>query len=139
MKQIITENYCIQKFSNEFAQVIGCSYEHPLEYLDKIAQEPIFEKFEGEVIFDALLSNGYKASNQYIIISLINKKFGDTIKKVDVWKEIKLKNKNNLVSLAIKNGFAFWSSNLNILENGILTKEEIKDVKFYCQLWELIK
>ena len=128
-------DYFIQKIRENFIQVIGCSSKNPLEKIKNLRKESIFSGFEGNVLFDLLLCNGYAVSNQYIQLDFINNRFvAESLRVIDLWKEIANGNRNKNIQEAVRLGFDFWKRNPEILKQGILTEKEILKVLAYVNL-----
>ena len=97
--------------------VQSINYVNPVNELKDIANELYAYKYEGEVIFDLLLSNG-NSSNRFLISKFINHKF--VIKSF----------KKAIISQDIRNEIAnYYKNHSDYLSNSILTSFMIEEIK----------
>ena len=99
--------------------IVGNNYFGLSEYISDI--EVLLRKtnFTGNVIFDLLLANGYKARNRFMTSYFNGKNFI----------EPQIININNRNKIVIKHLESYYFSNIQILSNGILSKTEITIIK----------
>lgn len=90
--------------------VQSINYANPVNELKDIANELYAHKYEGEVIFDLLLTNG-NSSNRFLISKFINRKFVmKSFKKTDIPKDIRKE-----ITLYYKNHKDYLSNSISSL------------------------
>jgi hypothetical protein len=106
--------------NNSTIIVIGKSYYGISNYISDLEKELDRRQFRGEIIFDFLLSNGLRAKNRFMQ-SNYNGSIG-TIKicQIDI---IEHYYKKSIIN--------FYRENIEILHNGILLQNDIKNLKKY--------
>ncbi len=97
----------------EYALVIGTSYESPLSALPRIEEELRSMNYNGNVVFDLLLSNG-KASNRFVRLNFNRNSFDHNSFQV-VYKV-----GNDLQEISR----SFFRKNKELLNRGVLTDQE---------------
>ena len=109
--------YKIEYLTDGIVVVFSTAYINPIAYLSKIEEDLRDIKFDGQVIFDLLLSNGY-SSNRFVQATVkdsqINKSSIKILKTVD--------------SLLLKKSHDFYSKNRKFVENSILGEQEQKEL-----------
>ena len=97
----------------EYALVIGTSYESPLSALPSIEEELRSMNYNGNVVFDLLLSNG-KASNRFVRLNFDRNSFDHNSFQV-VYQV-----GNDLQEISR----SFFRKNKELLNRGVLTDQE---------------
>ena len=99
--------------------IVGNNYFGLGEYISDVEVLLRRTNFKGNVIFDLLLANGYKARNRFMTSYFDGKHFI----------EPQIININYRNEIIIKHLERFYFSNIQILSNGILSKTEITIIK----------
>lgn len=99
--------------------IIGKSYLGLSEYISILENKLKENNFKGNVIFDLLLSNGYKARNRFLVSHFNGMNFSEL--------HVTSINYKNTVFIKILEKYYF--NNLQILNNGILSKNDIMTIK----------
>lgn len=113
-----TAVYEIKLLNEMLGIVFSLSYENPLDYLTLINEELLKLRFSGSIYFDLLLSNG-QTSNRYIFARV---KDGCVVLN-------SLSVKKQVPPEITKESAKFYLKSLNILQNGILSEDEILSFK----------
>jgi hypothetical protein len=113
-----TAVYEIKLLNEMLGIVFSLSYENPLDYLTLINEELLKLRFSGSIYFDLLLSNG-QTSNRYIFARV--KDGCVVLNSLSVKKQVPLE--------ITKESAKFYLKSLNILQNGILSEDEILSFK----------
>lgn len=101
--------------------VVGKTYVGVSAFLSELEAELNQRHFHGEIFFDLLLSNGLDAKNRFLQSNFYEAKFMDfQICSHDI---IKLRCEQRIAN--------FYRTNINILYNGILLRNDIEKVKQY--------
>jgi len=98
--------------------VIGRSYSGLSEYISDVEHLLCNASFRGNVIFDLLLANGYRAKNRFIT-SYFNGKY---------FIELHVTNITQKDVQIIKYLEKYYFDDLQILSNGILSKKDINSI-----------
>jgi len=117
----MSESYEILKINSDLFPIliIGKNYHGLDDYISELEIELQKKNYKGKVIFDFLLSNGYKSTNRFMY-SLFNGKFFNEIH----YYQIDTRNK-----IIIRNIKKYFTENEHLLSNGILSKKEIEMIK----------
>ena len=99
--------------------IIGKTYQGLDDYILELEVELQKENYKGNVIFDFLLSNGYKSPNRFMC-SLFN---GNILNELHNY-EIDSRNEQIIIKLK-----SFFIKNEQLLSKGILSKKEIEIIK----------
>lgn len=95
--------------------VINKTYYTISYFLNELEIELEKNNFQGNILFDLLLSNGLYSKNRFLTTTFLNHKIDDNNIQI----------KENLESNYLKKISNFYKENLNIIESGILQKTEI--------------
>jgi len=110
----------IRTKSNNFPIIIvGKNYHGLGVFIGELAQLLKKRKFKGNVIFDLLLANGYKAKNRFMSSHFDGSEFHEP-HTVGI---------DSINSKIVKKLEKFYFSNQEVLSNGILSKNEITIIK----------
>lgn len=92
------------------------SYNNPINNLDLVAKELRKYKYEGNVIFDLLLSTG-NTSNRFLVSKFLNKNFDkNSFKKAKISPRVK-----NEITI-------YYKDHIEFLKNSILPKSIIQKI-----------
>ncbi len=92
------------------------SYNNPINNLNQVAKELRKYKYEGNVIFDLLLSTG-NTSNRFLVSRFLNRNFETkSFKKTQISPKIK-----NEITI-------YYKDNIEFLKNSILPKSTIQKI-----------
>jgi hypothetical protein len=105
--------YRIEFVAEDFIVIFCTTYVNPISYLRSIETELKNRSFNGKVIFDLLLSNGY-TSNRFIQAKVVNHKIDKNSMKVV----------NSVSDFILEKSREFYIKNKNFVEDSSLIDEE---------------
>ena len=103
----------IKKISNDLLMVFTTSYRNPINYLDYVKKELSNFDFNGRMIFDLLLANGFN-SNRFVRVEVKNSEIKKSSMSI-------MKKVNTLI---LENSFKFYEENSHLLNNSILSEPD---------------
>lgn len=116
----IKELYHIERISEQVVIIFCTTYINPISYLPIIERELSKINFNGQIIFDLLLSNGY-SSNRFVKADVCNSKVNR--------REMSVINSSILDESIVSKIYEFYKSHPYIVErNNILLDEEKYDL-----------
>ncbi|MBE9009275.1 type II toxin-antitoxin system RnlB family antitoxin [Pseudanabaenaceae cyanobacterium LEGE 13415] len=110
------ELYQIERIADETAVVFGTTYINPISYLPAIEEDLGKLGFSGQIVFDLLLSNGFRP-NRFVEADVIEAKISrPSMRVVEI---------SSLDETVIEKTYEFYKSHPNLVEsNNILMEEE---------------
>ncbi|MCX5982516.1 MAG: type II toxin-antitoxin system RnlB family antitoxin [Nostocales cyanobacterium LacPavin_0920_SED1_MAG_38_18] len=113
-----TQNfYRIESISEEFVVIFCTTYVNPIAYLPSIETDLKNRAFNGKIIFDLLLANGY-TSNRFVQAKVVNH-------KID---RVSMKVVNSVSDFILKKSREFYINNRNFVEDSSLMDEEQQEL-----------
>lgn len=114
----MSQSYEIIEVNSELFQIliIGKTYHGLDEYISELEIELKTRNFTGQVIFDFLLSNGYKSTNRFMC-SLFNCSFFNELHNYQI------DSRHEVIIRELKQ---YYFNNEHLFSQGILSKKEIQ-------------
>jgi hypothetical protein len=109
--------YRIEPLSDKFVVIFCTTYVNPISYLPSIENDLKKALFNGKVIFDLLLANGY-TSNRFIQASVVDNKIDKGSMKVI----------NRVSNLVLEKSREFYKNNRSFIEDSSLTDKEQQEL-----------
>lgn len=120
---ITNDHYKIRKNTDTTVVVFCTSYENPTAYLSSIEEDLRKIQFEGDIIFDLLLSNGYN-SNRFVRARFDNYKIDRLSMKVIKFVDIS----SDLLDKIHK----YYQDNPQFVEDSVLLEKEKSRLLSIC-------
>lgn len=99
--------------------VINLTYYTISYFLPELEKELGNNSFQGNILFDLLLSNGLCSRNRFLATKFFNRKIDDSNIQI----------KNEVEPLYLKKISNFYKKNIAIIESGILQESEIASLR----------
>lgn len=109
--------YRIEFVSNEFVMIFCTTNVNPISYLPSIETDLKNRNFEGQIIFDLLLANGY-TSNRFIQAKVVDHKINRFSMQVI----------NSVSDFILKKSQEFYIKNRNFVEDSSLMDDEQQEL-----------
>jgi hypothetical protein len=111
------ELYQIERISNQVVMVFCTTHVNPISYLPAIEKDLCEINFDGKIIFDLLLSNGY-SSNRFVEADMCEAKVNR--------KTMKVVSQSSLDSPIIGKTCEFYKSHAYLVESNYILMDEEK-------------